>query len=624
MGAARVGDVHGSIRNQIMDILIRRLGDHRGAPRLYLDCGALARAGFHPGLLISVVTNAEACRVQITLDEAGTRRVSRKKRGSSEIPVIDLNSVEALAGLEDFQQVRVVVRPGAIHVLALASERKAQERLQRLRGRIESGEPLRCAGIAFGAGITSWALHRGLAASGVPTSLAMANELQDEYLDLAAHHNPVCSCGTHLVNAPMQEAVMDDWVVSRVGKVELLEAGIPCSGASRAGVSKRGLAKMEDHPLVGHLVASVIQWIAALQPAIFIAENVPGYAVSGSAAILRGWLIDAGYVVHEVELDAHDFGSLEGRVRWFLVAVPPAVDLDLSSMAPEAVVHFPGASFPIIPVADGAGEVAALGEGVGGLSVGDRVIPHFMPNWQGGAIRPDHVAAMRGVTVPGSLAEYVVAPATSLVALPAHLDFAQGAALPIAATTAWNAVRSAPARPGSVVVLLGTGGVSLFALQFAKACGATVILASSSEEKLERARQLGADHLINYRATPAWDEQVLARTDGRGADLVVETVGAMTIARSLSAAAVGGTVFTVGFVTGTLSSLDLLPIIVKALRVVGNNTGSVADLAEATRAIAAHRIVPVIDRRFGIEDTAKAYAELSAGGRNFGKLAIVH
>jgi DNA (cytosine-5)-methyltransferase 1 len=339
MGTARVGDVHGSIRNQIMDILIRRLGDHRGAPRLYLDCGALARAGFHPGLSISVATDVEACRVLIKLDDAGSRRVSRKKRGNREIPVIDLNSVEALAGLEDFHQVRVVVRPGAIHVLALASERKAQERLQRLRGRIESGEPLRCAGIAFGAGITSWALHRGLAASGIPTSLAMANELQEEYLDLAAHHNPVCSGGTHLVNAPMQEAVMDDWVVSRVGKVELLEAGIPCSGASRAGVSKRGLAKMEDHPLVGHLVASVIQWIAALQPAIFVAENVPGYAVSASAAILRGWLVDAGYVVHEVELDAHDFGSLEGRVRWFLVAVPPAVDLDLSSMAPEAVVH---------------------------------------------------------------------------------------------------------------------------------------------------------------------------------------------------------------------------------------------------------------------------------------------
>lgn len=289
-----------------------------------------------------------------------------------------------------------------------------------------------------------------------------------------------------------------------------------------------------------------------------------------------------------------------------------------------ATGNFPGVTFPMIPVADGAGEVAALGEGVDNVSLGDRVIPHFMPNWQGGAITSRHVAAMRGVTLPGSLADYVAVPATSLVALPAHLDFVQGAALPIAATTAWNAVRSAQVRPGSVVVLLGTGGVSIFALQFAKASGATVILASSSDEKLERARQIGADHLINYRATPAWDAEVLNLTEGRGADLVVERVGAATFARSLNAAAVGGTVFTVGFVGGTASSIDLLPIIVKALRIVGNNTGSVADLAEATKAIATHRIVPVIDRVFGITDTAAAYAELSAGGRHFGKLAIAH
>jgi len=289
-----------------------------------------------------------------------------------------------------------------------------------------------------------------------------------------------------------------------------------------------------------------------------------------------------------------------------------------------ATGNFPGATFPMIPVADGAGEIAALGEGVSGLAIGDRVIPHFMPSWQGGAITPRNVAAMRGVTLPGSLAEYVAVPATSLVALPAHLDFVQGAALPIAATTAWNAVRSAQVRPGSVVVVLGTGGVSIFALQFAKASGATVILASSSDEKLERARQIGVDHLINYRATPAWDEEVLKLTEGRGADLVVETVGGATFARSLNAAAMGGTVFTVGFVGGTASSINLLPIIVKALRIVGNNTGSVADLADAARAIAAHRIVPVIDRVFDIDDTRAAYAELSAGGRHFGKLAIVH
>lgn len=287
---------------------------------------------------------------------------------------------------------------------------------------------------------------------------------------------------------------------------------------------------------------------------------------------------------------------------------------------------FPGATFPMIPVADGAGEVVALGEGVDHmpLAIGDRVVPHFMPGWQDGAMTPRNVAAMRGITLQGSLAEYVAVPASSLVALPPHLDFVQGAALPIAATTAWNAVRSASTRPGSVVVLLGTGGVSIFALQFAKASGATVIIASSSDEKLERARQLGADHLINYRATPAWDEQVLKLTGGRGADLVVETVGEATITRSINAAAMGGTIFTVGFVSGTTASINLLPIIVKALRIIGNSTGSVADLTQAARAIAAHRIVPVIDRVFEMADTAAAYAELGAGGRHFGKIAITH
>ena len=289
-----------------------------------------------------------------------------------------------------------------------------------------------------------------------------------------------------------------------------------------------------------------------------------------------------------------------------------------------ATGKFPAPRFPMIPVADGAGEIAALGEGVTGLAPGERVIPHFMPHWQGGTMTPASIAAMRGITLPGSLAEYVAVPAASLVALPAHLDFNQGAALPVAATTAWNAVRSAQLRPGSVVALLGTGGVSIFALQFAKACGATVIIASSSDEKLERARQLGADHAINYRATPAWDEQVRAITAGRGADLVVETVGGANFARSLNAAAMGGTVFTVGFVDGTAASIDLMPIIGKALRVTGNSTGSVADLADAVRAIAAHRIVPVIDRVFDIGDTRAAYAELAAGGRHFGKLAIAH
>jgi len=283
---------------------------------------------------------------------------------------------------------------------------------------------------------------------------------------------------------------------------------------------------------------------------------------------------------------------------------------------------FPGASFPLVPVADGAGEVVALGADVDAIALGDRIVPHFMPDWRSGPMAQRLTAAMRGISLPGSLSEYVAVPAASVVKLPAHLDFVQGAALPIAATTAWNAVRSASLHPGQVVVILGTGGVSLFALQFAKASGATVILASSSDEKLARGRALGADHLVNYAATPAWDDAVLEITGGRGADLVVETVGASNLPRSLRAAALGGTVFTVGFIGGALATIDMMQVITKALRIVGNSTGSVADLAAAVRAIEANRIVPAVERVFGLDETAQAYAELAAGRRHFGKLAI--
>jgi NADPH:quinone reductase-like Zn-dependent oxidoreductase len=280
--------------------------------------------------------------------------------------------------------------------------------------------------------------------------------------------------------------------------------------------------------------------------------------------------------------------------------------------------------FPIIPVADGAGEVAEIGAGVTEFSVGDRVTPHSKPLWAGGPPRAAVSGATRGVVLPGSLVEYVVLPAAALVATPAHLSDTEAATLPIAATTAWRGLRAASVRPGSVVALIGTGGVSIFALQLAKAAGATVIITSSSDEKLERARTLGADHTINYRRTPAWDEAVLELTGGEGADLIVETGGTQTFGRSINAAAVGATVFVIGFVTGASASADLIAIMTKALNVQGNNTGSVADLRDVARAIAASKIVPVVDTTFGIDEVPQAYAHLAKGGQHFGKIAIAH
>lgn len=283
---------------------------------------------------------------------------------------------------------------------------------------------------------------------------------------------------------------------------------------------------------------------------------------------------------------------------------------------------YPGPVFPMVPVADGAGEIAELGEGVSGWRVGDRVVPHFMPDWQDGTLTPAMFAARRGVTRPGSLSEYAVVSAASLVAIPDHLTFAEAATLPIAATTAWRAVRSAKLGPHSTALLLGTGGVSIFALQFAKAHGARVIVTSSSDEKLERARKLGADLTINYRDIPDWDTEARRLTNGYGADLVLETGGTETFSRSVNAAAVAGTVFVIGFLTGTQPTIDVLPIMEKELRIQGNNTGPVAELRAAAAAIARHRLVPVVDQSFAMEDFAEAYAHLAAGGRHFGKLVI--
>lgn len=276
---------------------------------------------------------------------------------------------------------------------------------------------------------------------------------------------------------------------------------------------------------------------------------------------------------------------------------------------------------PFVPGTDGAGEIAATGERVSGWVPGERVISGLIVDWSAGLPTEANGRRLRGVTMPGSLADYAVVPASALVRIPESLSYTQAVTLPIAATTAWNAIVKSRTGPASTVALLGTGGVSLFALQYAKAAGARVILASSSDEKLERARQLGADVLINYRTQPAWDEAVLAATGGRGADLVVETVGGGTFARSVNAAAIGGTVYVVGFVGGMEASLPLLPVMVKTLNILGSQTGSTSDLEAAMRALQQARIEPVIDRVFAFDEADDAYRYL-ASAAHVGKVVI--
>nr|WP_312861814.1 NAD(P)-dependent alcohol dehydrogenase [Rhizobium sp. BK650] len=282
---------------------------------------------------------------------------------------------------------------------------------------------------------------------------------------------------------------------------------------------------------------------------------------------------------------------------------------------------YPGISYPLIPVADGAGEVVAVGPEVINVSTGDRVALHPKVLWHAGRASALQARTMRGVDRPGSLVELATVDAATLVKAPDHLSWEAIATLPITATTAWNALATGEIGPGSTVALLGTGGVSIFALQLAKARGGRVIITSSSDEKLERARALGADETVNYSTNPDWETAILKLTGGVGADLVLDTVGASSFARSLAAVRQGGVVYTVGFVTGSKLEVDLMPLIVKAVRVVGNNTGSVANLAEAVAAIAAHRIEPVVDHVFKLGELSDAYSALAAGG-HLGKLAI--
>jgi NADPH:quinone reductase-like Zn-dependent oxidoreductase len=290
-----------------------------------------------------------------------------------------------------------------------------------------------------------------------------------------------------------------------------------------------------------------------------------------------------------------------------------------------AVAHgrYAGATYPLIPLADGAGEVIEVGADVDGVQAGDRVAIHPKVLWAAGRSTAANAAAMRGVNLPGSLRELACVPAETLVRAPDHLTWPEIASLPIAATTAWNALVSGDIGPGKTVVVLGTGGVSVFALQLAKARGAAVIVTSSSDEKLTRAKQLGADHGINYRQIPAWHEKVSALTDGIGADLILETGGAGTFRQSIAAVRQGGVVFTIGFLTGSQLEVDLMPIIGKAIRVQGNNTGSASDLRDVVAAIWAHRISPVVDTVYDLNSLCKDYTALVQGrGTHLGKLAV--
>lgn len=276
----------------------------------------------------------------------------------------------------------------------------------------------------------------------------------------------------------------------------------------------------------------------------------------------------------------------------------------------------------VVPLSDGAGEVVALGAGAERFSLGDRVAASFFPTWLDGPLSDAHHAHALGGGRDGMLAEEVVLPESSLVKLPEHLSFEEGATLPCAGVTAWHALfEAATVRPGDVVLVQGTGGVSVFALQLAKSAGARVVVTSSSAEKREKAKALGSDHVLDYVAEPAWGEAARALTSGRGVDVVVDVGGPGTFDQSVKALRYGGTMSLLGVLTGTKGEVNTYGIFQKTLRVAGIYVGSVAMFERFTRALEANRTRPVVDRVFPFDEARAAYTYL-AGAAHFGKVVV--
>ena len=268
----------------------------------------------------------------------------------------------------------------------------------------------------------------------------------------------------------------------------------------------------------------------------------------------------------------------------------------------------------LVPLSDGAGEVIAVGSAVTRAAVGDRVVIHCLPRWIDGAFDSSFVREGFGVSIDGMLSDHAVVDEEAVVKIPDYLSYEEAASLPCAAVSAWNALTDRQSlQPGQTVLVLGTGGVSLFALQISRMFGARVIATTSSAAKAEKLRTLGAAVVLNYRETTDWDGAVLQHTDGLGVDRVVEVGGAGTINRSIACTRAGGHIGLVGFVSGFGATLDPVSVLGRGITLKGIGIGSRVQFESLLRAMSAHQIRPVIDRVFAFEDFRTAFQLLDAG-----------
>jgi NADPH:quinone reductase-like Zn-dependent oxidoreductase len=318
-----------------------------------------------------------------------------------------------------------------------------------------------------------------------------------------------------------------------------------------------------------------------------------------------------------VDFPERELGIGEVRVR------VRAVSLNYRDLMVASGNYLVNVDNPIVPCSDGAGEVLAVGAGVTRVQVGDRVAASFFPHWQDGPTSAERIRHALGGDIDGMLAEEVVLLEDAVVKIPPGMSFVDASTMPCAGVTAWNAIfeSSNAIRPGDSVMLLGTGGVSVLGLQLARAAGLRTIITSSSDEKLQRARELGAHHTINYRTFPEWQEEVLRLTQGLGANVVLEVGGQGTVNRSVASTAMGGSVAIIGGVSGFGGEVNPASLLAGAKRLVGIFVGSRTMLEKVLRFADTTGLQPVVDRVFTFDQAREAYRHMESGS-HFGKVVI--
>ncbi len=345
-------------------------------------------------------------------------------------------------------------------------------------------------------------------------------------------------------------------------------------------------------------------------------DTTSGTTTAASAATYKAFQLGSFKLA---DINACEKPKLKPHGTQVLMRVK-AVSLNFRDTMIANGIYSKAIPLPIVPLSDGAGEVVEIGGSVTRVKIGDRVSPNFMTAWHAGKVNNEIAKTALGGFIDGMLQEYVLVDQNALVKIPEHLSFEEAATLPCAAVTAWHGlVVNGKVKAGDTVLVMGTGGVSIFALQLAHLAGATVIATSSSDAKLARLKEMGAAHTINYKTHENWDEQVLAFTGGEGVDHIIEVGGAGTLDRSLKAIRMGGHIALIGVLAS--GQVNPIPILMKSVNVHGVFVGSRAMFEDMNRAISAGGLKPVIDKVFKADQIVEAL-EYMESGKHFGKIVL--